>query len=272
MDAENVTAVLQEKLREIISLDTAKQKAAIEAIYDCDCRMENPYMILHGREEIIKSYATLASNNLELIVDIGLVSFDATKQTAMAEITQKICPKALGGMLAPTVKFFLKLQLERHKNGRFYVTDHHEYHITQDLISQVPIVGGLYDHSIRNAVGQISLAGTSLLQNSGFLDYAPTAATRIKDRAVSVKNKVSSITSSVIGIGGSALRVTGVSYIAGGVANLYWGSSKSEESRDEKPQPTCYSPTCAKGVLCYSPSCVRNPSFVTLAIDHETEE
>jgi hypothetical protein len=62
-----------------------------------------------------------------------------------------------------SMHYFMKLQVEESDDGLYRIVDHHETHVTQDLISQMPILGGWYNSTIRNAVGQISLAGTSVM-------------------------------------------------------------------------------------------------------------
>ena len=67
--------------------------------------------------------------------------------------------------MSVNMHFFLKLQLEKlDEDGMYLIVDHSEIHVAQDLISQMPIVGSWYDSTIRNAVGQASMAGTSLLE------------------------------------------------------------------------------------------------------------
>ena len=76
--------------------------------------------------------------------------------------------------MSVNMHFFLKLQLEpREDDGKFVVVDHCEIHVAQDLISQMPILGSWYDSTIRNAVGQASMAGTSLLEYSILIGGIP---------------------------------------------------------------------------------------------------
>lgn len=100
---------------------------------------------------------------MDLKVDIGSITFDTQTLTAMAEIKQIIRPKALGGVMSVNMHFFLKLQVEP-VGDNFLIVDHCEIHVAQDLISQMPILGSWYDSTIRNAVGQATMAGTSLLE------------------------------------------------------------------------------------------------------------
>ncbi len=58
----------------------------------------------------------------------------------------------------------LKLQLEQGDDGLYRIVNQSEIPVAQDLISQMPILGGWYDSTIRNAVGQISMAGSAVLE------------------------------------------------------------------------------------------------------------
>lgn len=107
--------------------------------------------------------------------------------------------------------FILKIQLEKCDDLKYRIVDHREFAVAQDLISQMPILGGWYKSTIRNAVGQISMAGSSVLEYTGFLDFAPKAVDATKSTASSFKNKAGSIVSSATRLGGSALAATGVS-------------------------------------------------------------
>ena len=95
MNPTALSSELRKNLELIISMDRNAQKETIERIYDTGAHLESPYMVLNGRDEIIKSYATLSSNNMDLKVDIGSITFDSTTQTCMAEIKQTIRPKVI---------------------------------------------------------------------------------------------------------------------------------------------------------------------------------
>lgn len=107
--------------------------------------------------------------------------------------------------------YILKLQLEKCDDGKYRIVDHREIPVAQDLISQMPIVGGWYESTIRNAVGQISIAGSSMLEYTGFLDFAPRAVDATKSTASSLKSRAGNLVSSATRLGGSALAATGVS-------------------------------------------------------------
>lgn len=169
--------------------------------------------------------------------------------------------KALGGVMSIRMHFILKLQLEPSEDGLYRIVDHLEIPVAQDLISQMPILGSWYDQTIRNAVGQISMAGTSVLDYTGFLDFAPRAVDATKSTATSLRSAVGSMASSGIRMGGSALAATGVPTLFYGVTDFVkWGAaSLIEESKIEKID--CYSVSCTPGTLCYSPTCPRGQSY-----------
>jgi hypothetical protein len=66
MEPAHVTAELPKHFKNIISMDQFQQRLAIEKIYDPDCHFVNPYLVLHGRDEIISSYAALIKSNCEI--------------------------------------------------------------------------------------------------------------------------------------------------------------------------------------------------------------
>ena len=186
----------------------------------------------------------------------------------MADMRQVLRPKALGGVMSINMHYILKLQLECSKeDGLYRIVNHVEIHAAQDMLSQVPILGNFYDHSLRNAVGQISLAGTSLLEYTGLLDLLPAAVAKTKETAASVRNGVGQLANNASGAAGNAFEKTGVNslfHVAAGYVK--WGASALlEEGRGEHVD--CYSPTCRPGQTCYSPTCVRGQSYEWLSKD-----
>jgi hypothetical protein len=95
MNQDNIQEELREYLTQIISMDHEAQRRAIETIYDEQCYLESPYLVLQGREEIIRSYNSLATNNMEIQLNIGSITFDSVQQTCMVDIQQRIRPKVL---------------------------------------------------------------------------------------------------------------------------------------------------------------------------------
>jgi hypothetical protein len=166
-----------------------------------------------------------------------------------------------------SMHYFIKLQVEESEDGLYRIVDHHETHVTQDLISQMPILGSWYNTTIRNAMGQFSLAGTNLLEFSGFLEFAPRAVDVTKQTASSISRKIGRISSKVFGIGGDALEKTGVPGLVNGLAGyVKWGAaSLIEEGKQEKID--CYSPSCIPGTICYSPTCPRGRSYQWISRD-----
>ncbi|KAJ2998570.1 hypothetical protein HDV02_004385 [Globomyces sp. JEL0801] len=183
----------------------------------------------------------------------------------MADVLQLIRPKALGGVMSINMHYILKLQLELAENNLYRIVDHLEIHVAQDLISQMPILGSWYDSTIRNAVGQISMAGTSILDYSGFLDFAPKAVDATKNTASSIGSGVSNLAYKGLNLGGKVLTKTGVAGLIGGLAGYAkWGAAALiEVGQDDKID--CYSPSCVPGTICYSPTCPRGQSYAWLS-------
>ena len=129
--------------------------------------------------------------------------------------------------------YILKLQLEpTMQDPRLYkIVNHLEIHSTTDMLSQVcfksavcnkliymiqvPIIGGFYSTSIRNAVGQLSLAGTALLDYAGLLDLVPDTVDRVGKTASSTAHSLSArmeqLASLGMATGDRALRYAGLS-------------------------------------------------------------
>lgn len=174
----------------------------------------------------------------------------------------------------------IKLQLELCDDSLYRIVDHKEIPVAQDFLSQMPILGSWYESTIRNAVGQMSMAGSSMLEYSGFLDFAPKAVETTKSTASSLKNKAGSLVTSATQLGGSALEATGVSSVlryktqgleistnplsSGVTGFVKWGAaSLIEEGQEIKID--CYSPSCAPGSVCYSPTCPRGQQLRLLS-------
>jgi hypothetical protein len=52
--------------------------------------------------------------------------------------------------------YILKLQLEASDDGLYRIVNHTEIHAAQDMLTQVPVIGGFYENSLRNAIGLIT--------------------------------------------------------------------------------------------------------------------
>lgn len=112
----NSEATIGEDLRrlfkDILSVDVDLQESAIRALYDAECQLVNPYLVLHGRDEILASYRGQARSNLKISIDIysvcvsillcfalfiphtgAVTAYDATKQIAMVDLHQTLTPK-----------------------------------------------------------------------------------------------------------------------------------------------------------------------------------
>ncbi len=53
MDVENINKDLKAAFLNILSINETEQEKAILAVYDPDCRLENSYLILQGREGVL---------------------------------------------------------------------------------------------------------------------------------------------------------------------------------------------------------------------------
>ena len=101
MDLQNLGDEIRRHFGErILSTDTAEQAESVEAIYDAECILTNPYLTLNGRSEISQSYYALARNNASIVAVIESVSFDSSKLLCMADVQQTLRPKTLGKLLS----------------------------------------------------------------------------------------------------------------------------------------------------------------------------
>jgi hypothetical protein len=158
----------------------------------------------------------------------------------------------------------LKLQLEQSNDLLYRIVKHNEIPVTQDLISQMPILGNWYESTIRNAVGQMSMVGTSILDYTGFLDFAPKAVDATKRSASCLKNTAGSIVSGAARIGIGAVKATGVPHLLSGVMETAkWGAASLIEE-GTSANIDCYSPSCSPGSICYSPTCPRSKQYAFL--------
>jgi hypothetical protein len=70
MDPGSLQDELSNHLKDMLSLDPFLQHTAIESIYDIEAQLINPFIHLHGRDEIISSYKTLSTSNLNIQIQI----------------------------------------------------------------------------------------------------------------------------------------------------------------------------------------------------------
>ena len=73
MNPDNLSDELSHHLSRIISLDSFQQQCSIESIYDIDAQLVNPYLVLHGRDEIVASYKALSKSNLNIQISIDSI-------------------------------------------------------------------------------------------------------------------------------------------------------------------------------------------------------
>ncbi len=174
-----------------------------------------------------------------------------------------------------TIHEVLKLQLERSEaDGLLKIVHHSEIHAAQDFISQVPVLGRWYDGSLRSTLGQVSLAGTQLLDRVGLLDLVPSLALKTKETAQSVVDRPSAVSTSAASLGSRAVTMTGVPSVmsrvartaSGVLSTAKWGASVLLES-GRGMTVNCYSSTCQPGRLCYSPTCPRGSNVSLLSAD-----
>ncbi|KAJ3327442.1 hypothetical protein HDU76_011794 [Blyttiomyces sp. JEL0837] len=289
MDPQDIPSQLREVLKTMITTDTITMRETIIKYYDQDCRLQNPYMILNGREEIIRSYNALASSNMDLKIEIDTITFDKDSQTAMVDMLQFSQPKALGGLVPLKIHQILKLQLESsiENPSLLVIAQHHEVHVAQDYLAQLPIVGGFYDNGLRSALGQITIAGSGILNSTGLLDMVPWAVDRVGKAASATKQKAGEVVGTATSIAKSTVAATGVPTLISAVAEVggRWvsvakdaASWVAEEARGTAAslieegkgvRIDCYSPTCRPGLVCYSPTCLRGKSLtVNMNVDN----
>jgi hypothetical protein len=144
-----------------------------------------------------------------------------------------------------------------------------------DMISQMPIVGSWYDGSLRSAMGQISMAGTNILDKTGLLDLVPAIVSKTSETASSVKQNASDLKHMAFDIGSKSLEKTGMQsvfskyyslasgYLKDATDTAKWGAaSLIENGKGQKVD--CYSSTCIPGKVCYSPTCPRGRNVEVL--------
>jgi hypothetical protein len=136
----------------------------------------------------------------------------------------------------------------------------------------MPLFGKWYDGGLRTAVGQLSLAGTSLLEHVGLLDLMPNVVQKTKETAEALVAGAGKVKNQAADLGSSALEKTGVKsvynaasgYIRGATETAKWGACKlMETGKGEKID--CYSLTCEPGKICYSPTCPRGRNISVLS-------
>ncbi|KAJ3131947.1 hypothetical protein HK100_005859 [Physocladia obscura] len=168
----------------LLSPNAAASSAAIAAHYDKDAKLTNPYLLLNGRDEIIKSYASLVASNLDLDGQVDAIEYDPATQHATISLVQISQPKALGGLIPIRINQTLDLQLEATDPAdpsKLYIVSHTEKHTAQEYLSHIPLVGGFYETQLRSAVGQLTLVGGEVLEKYGVLDAVPAAVGKARD-------------------------------------------------------------------------------------------
>lgn len=145
MDPANLQDELSKYIKDMLSLDPFQQHTAIESIYDIDAQLVNPFLVLHGRDEIISSYKTLSTSNLNIQIEIDsicnytlndCIAYDQIQQIAMIDLRQHLLPKALGGLMTISTHQILKLQLESDAKGKLWIVHHSEIHSTQGILNE----------------------------------------------------------------------------------------------------------------------------------------
>ncbi|KAI9350255.1 hypothetical protein BDR26DRAFT_852082 [Obelidium mucronatum] len=168
----------------LLSPDAAATATSINAYYDKDAKLTNPYLLLNGRDDIIKSYATLVASNMDLDGQIDSVVYDPSTQKATIQLVQISQPKALGGLVPIRINQTIDLQLEATDPSnpqKLYIVSHGEKHMAQEYLSHLPVVGGFYETQLRSAVGQLTLAGGEVLEKYKVLDAVPVAVDKAKN-------------------------------------------------------------------------------------------
>ncbi|KAJ3354340.1 hypothetical protein HDU83_005495 [Entophlyctis luteolus] len=212
MDSSNVPTQLKALFSVLLSTNAAASAAAITAHYDRNARLTNPYLVglLNGRDEIVKSYASLIAANLDIDGQINsirkrhyyqpflsvLPEYDPATQKATLSLIQISQPKALGGLIPVRINQTLELQLEATDptdRSKLYIVLHTEKHTAQEYLSQLPVLGDFYETQLRSAVGQLTLAGGEVLEKYHVLDAVPVAVDKAKS-AVESASKMASET------------------------------------------------------------------------------
>lgn len=104
------------------------------------------------------------------------------------------------------------------------------------------------------------MAGTTLLDYTGVLDFVPAVVDKTRETASKLNSGVRSTANSAVEGAGSVLDNYFGSYINYAKHKLNWSvSSLIEEGRQKKVD--CYSMTCQPGRICYSPTCVRSQNY-----------
>jgi hypothetical protein len=99
MEKDKIQSSLPLLLSQVIALDVELQQSTIDVIYDTHATFTNPYMTLQGRQLIKDSYRALSLNNIHILIIVESVTFDLKSLKVMADIEQKLTPKALGGLI-----------------------------------------------------------------------------------------------------------------------------------------------------------------------------
>ncbi|KAJ3204472.1 hypothetical protein HDU82_005804 [Entophlyctis luteolus] len=198
MDSSNVPTQLKALFSVLLSTNAAASAAAITAHYDRNARLTNPYLVglLNGRDEIVKSYASLIAANLDIDGQINSIQYDPATQKATLSLIQISQPKALGGLIPVRINQTLELQLEATDptdRSKLYIVLHTEKHTAQEYLSQLPVLGDFYETQLRSAVGQLTLAGGEVLEKYHVLDAVPVAV----DKAKSAVESASSVSLTV---------------------------------------------------------------------------
>ncbi|KAI8823404.1 uncharacterized protein EV422DRAFT_353699 [Fimicolochytrium jonesii] len=280
--------IFQALFRGLINKDVLIQRQTIEHAYFQEARLQNPYLVLGNRAEIIRGFAGLSNACTELYAIVDNVDYDPTTQKALIKLTQVIKPKALGGVIAITTHQHLYLQLEtdtERGDNLLRIVEHTEKHVAQDVIKQMPIIGKYYEHEIRTAVGQLSMAGASVINATGLLDLVPAAVRVGSDTATAARQKAERIASRTAEVAIPALEATGVTPLVRdlyGLSNraLGWAANTTREAAQMTRSTAaqfledgrgdvvdCYSPTCEAGKTCYCPTCPRGKAYRMLSVD-----
>ena len=140
----------------------------------------------------------------------------------------------------------------------------------------MPIIGGWYDGSLRSAMGQISMAGTNILDKTGLLDLVPSIVSKTTETASAVRQNANDIKDKAMNIGSKSLERTGMQsmfskcyslasgYVKDAKDTAKWGAAALiENGKGERVD--CYSSSCKPGQVCYSPTCPRGKNVELLS-------
>ena len=256
---------------------------------DKECRFENPYLILQGIEEVKNGFDHFVDQSTDISISVKSVLYSFEKQLVGVKLDICFRPKALGGLLPVRISQTLKLQLEYNDpeepmdKSKLIIVEHQEVHKAEEILSQVPIIGQVYDQPFRTTMGKIALTSGSLMSSTRVMDVVPAAVDTAALAAKYTRSSIFNITSSALNVTRSVCYIIGLSSViksaetlatsvyqqvtdmtestmnqARHIANRARSKTATWVEESKNIEIDCYSTSCAPGFQCYSPTCYRN--------------